>query len=257
MFFFFAELKDQISEPRRNPDLNDGSEFEDPYKTALERESSPVKDKILTTFSHLTPLSEPASTDPSSEDSSSWLTNVKGKLAKTVDTSLEKYQEIKAERERAKMVSKGSETSLSLDLDEDSVTDQRRMSHSFSEVTLTENTKESVTLRPQSQIFEFDPLSETEKESSGSIVSDGSAAQDIPSKGGSSTDTPLSSTPNTETPTKARRRFANLFSRSSTSATSTPAPVSCSPEKVETPRRSVRALLRDYVGKPSTPSESG
>ena len=232
MFFFFTELKDQIAEPRKNPELNDVSGFGDPYKAALERDASPVKDKLLTTFAQLTPQSSEtggtASTEPS-EDSSSWLTNVKGKLAKTVDTSLEKYQEIKAERDRAKLVSKGSETSLSLDLDnEDSGTDHRRMSHSLSEITLNESVKmsnkEAVTMRPQSQIFEFDPLSEAEKEQSGRIGSDtGTPAQDIPSKGGSSTEPPFSSTPNTETPTKARRRFANLFSRSST--TSTPAPV--------------------------------
>ena len=232
MFFFFTELKDQIAEPRKTPELNDVSGFGDPYKAALERDASPAKDKLLTTFAQLTPLSSEtggtASTDPS-EDSSSWLTNVKGKLAKTVDTSLEKYQEIKAERDRAKLVSKGSETSLSLDLDnEDSGSEHRRMSHSLSEITLNESVKmsnkEAVTMRPQSQIFEFDPLSEAEKEQSGRIVSDtGTPAQDIPSKGGSSTDPPFSSTPNTETPTKARRRFANLFSRSST--TSTPAPV--------------------------------
>ena len=107
-------------------------------------------------------------------------------------------------------------------------------------------------------IFEFDPLSDPEKEH---IVTDGTPAQDIPGKAGQvSTEPALSSTPNTETPTKARRRFANLFSRSS--ASSTPAPASGSPGreetmKVETPRKSVRALLRDYVGKPSTPSESG
>ena len=234
MFFFFTELKDQIAEPRKHPELNDG--FEDPYKAALERDGSPVKDNLLTTCAPLTPLSSEtggtqASTDPS-EDSASWLTNVKGKLAKTVDTSLEKYQEIKAERERAKLVSKGSETSLSLDFDNEdsSVSEHRRMSHSLSEITLTESVKmsnkEAVTMRPQSQIFEFDPLLEPEKESS-RIVSDGTPAQDIPSKGsGSSADPPFSSTPNTETPTKARRRFANLFSRSSTSSSTTPAPVS-------------------------------
>ena len=250
MFFFFAELKDQIAEPRKDPELSDGSVFEDPYKAALDREASPpVKDKLLTSFAQITPLPD---TDPS-EDSSSWLTNVKGKLAKTVDTSLEKYQEIKAEREKARLVSKGSETSLSLDYDEES---ERRMSHSLSEITLSESMKQSKeTLRPQSQIFEFDPLSEPE-----TIASDGTPAQDIPGKGGPSSEAPICSTPNTETPTKARRRFANLFSRSSTS--STPATVSGSPGKeetvkVETPRRSVRALLRDYVGKPSTPSDSG
>ena len=251
-FFFFAELKDQIAEPRKNPELKDENVFEDPYKAALEREASPpVKDKLLTSFAQLTP-SLP-DTDPS-EDSSSWLNNVKGKLAKTVDTSLEKYQEIKAEREKAKLVSKGSETSLSLDYEEES---ERRMSHSLSEITLNESQKQSKeTIRPQSQIFEFDPLSETE-----TIVSDVTTpAQDIPGKSGPSSEAPVCSTPSTETPTKARRRFANLFSRSSTS--STPATVSCSPGKeetvkVETPRRSVRALLRDYVGKPSTPSETG
>ena len=261
MVIFFAELKDQITEPGRNAEFSDGSVFEDPCKAALEKEVSPVKDKLLTTFAQLTPggpsSGTPGTTSTEPSEDSSWLTNVKGKLAKTVDNSLEKYQEIKAEREKAKL-RKGSEASLSLDFEEEPLT-ERRLSHSLSEISFHESmrqSKEAVSPRPQSQIFEFDPMLEPEKEI---VVSDKTPAQDIPGKGGSSADTPLCSTPSTETPTKTRRRFANLFSRTSTTPSSATACGSPGKEevKLETPRRGVRALLRDYVGKPSTPSESG
>ena len=237
----FSELKDQAGEV-------EGVVESESYKAALDKEVSPIKEKILTTFAQISPNSDKKSPE---EDTGSWLTNVKGKLAKTVDTSLEKYNELKAERERAKLASKssgGNSLDIEDDLDqsepsilsEDSTNQslELKMSQSQSESTLTDQTsssnisKESQQCRPQSEIFEFD-----------SKDFDKSQPQDIPTS------------PTTDTPTKSKKKFAipSLFSR-----TSTPNVVAGSPgkedlNKIETPKRTVRSLFSSYVGKNSQP----
>ena len=222
---------------------------------------SPVKERAATVGS-LAKLSPDTETPQETGESPSWLTNVKGKLVKTVDSSREKYQELKAEREKAKLLKTDNSLSLDLNLEEDTAlaSAERRMSHSLSEVTIHENLKTGArdSARPQSQIFEFDPMC-FEKDGGGGGAK--TPAQDIPGQSGSRAESLLSgSTPTTDTPSKAKKRFAmsSLFSRTSTPAAGVPgSPVKEDVAKTDTPKRSVRSLLSSYVGKSSTAAESG
>ena len=202
-----------------------------PYQAALGREVSPVKEKLLTTFAQLTP----------DREETSWLNNVKGKFAKTVDNSREKYQELRAERE------KGNVTSPDLEEDRQETEDSEwKMSYSLSENSLSDFNKPKEGQRPQSQIFDFD-VKEFEGENQPK-----SSAQDIPQRS-------QVTTPTQETPSKVRKKFVipSLFSRT---ATPTAGGSTGSPGKEdvksETPKRSVRSLFSSYVNKSGAASSS-
>eukprot|EP00092_Neocalanus_flemingeri_P015037 GFUD01016241.1.p1 GENE.GFUD01016241.1~~GFUD01016241.1.p1 ORF type:complete len:991 (+),score=217.81 GFUD01016241.1:98-3070(+) len=265
------ELKDRVENVVASPpEIDPEDQSHDLQKEAralsqVEKDISPMKEKILLTFANLAPntdgggMTKSESTD--SQESGSWLTNVKGKLAKTVDTSLEKYHEIKTERERLRMT-KGSEISSSLDLEEEDLnsSSSRRLSHSYSEMALHDTTTKATkeTQRPHSQVFDFDGKEfdlETQLKS---------AAQDIPysEQNAECQDQFGTSTPLTDTPSKARKRFGmpSFLNRNSTPTTPT---VSGSPSKtdepkIETPKRTFRSLIGSYVGKSSqnTPEHS-
>jgi len=259
------ELCDQnVSNSVQTEDIGDTG-VQDPYTAALNKDVSPIKEKLLTTFAQLTPA--PSNENPENktdlverEDSSSWLTNVKGKLAKTVDSSLERYHELKAEREKAKL-SKFSESSLDLD-DEHLLERKFSLSHSTSEISFSEPPR-SVKERPQSEIFEFDPK-EFEKE--GAMRS---PSKEIPIPDKTEPIPISSSTPtSTETPSKTKKKFGiqSLFSRSNTPASSSgnvagsPGTEEFKQEKIvekkqETPKRTVKQLFSDYVHKSG--SETG
>ena len=116
-------------------------------------QKSPVKEKILTTFAQLTPIKETkgsgviSKTDTLDREETSWLTNVKGKFAKTV------------EKEKGS-VPKGSDIGNSSGLERDGAETEGldwKMSCSLSEDSFSEYSKPSKeTQRPQSQIFDFD-----------------------------------------------------------------------------------------------------
>jgi len=253
------ELRDQnVSHSAQiQTDESSDTSDQDPYSAALNKDVSPIKEKLLTTFAQLTPnpstdLSENKTDFAEREDSSSWLTNVKGKLAKTVDSSLERYHELKAEREKAKL-SKFSESSL--DLDDEQLLERRlSISRSTSEISFSEPSR-SVKDRPQSEIFEFDPK-EFDKEG---VMR--SPNKDIPISDKTEPIPISSSTPtSTETPSKTKKKFGiqSLFSRSNTPASST-GNVAGSPGteevKQETPKRTVKQLFSNYVHKSG--SETG
>jgi len=256
------ELKDRVENVVAVPPEVERTEENSDLLREVEKDVSPMREKILQSFANLAPNTEGGMTKSESTDSQesgSWLTNVKGKLAKTVDTSLEKYHEIKTERERLRM-SRGSEISNSLDIEEDNLSTPRRLSHSYSEVTLhdtaAKTTKEAH--RPHSQVFDFDGKEfELEKQLK-------SAAQDIPcpdQPNPYNLDPSASSTPLTDTPTKAKKRFGipSFLSRNQTPT----AAISGSPDKtdepkIETPKRTFRSLMSSYVGKSAqnTPEHS-
>jgi len=257
------ELKDRVENVVATPHDVDKEGDNQDLQIEIDKDVSPMKERILQSFANLAPntegvgMTKSESTD--SQESGSWLTNVKGKLAKTVDTSLEKYHEIKTERERLRMT-KGPEISSSLDLEEEDMNTSRRLSHSYSELALHDTsikpTKEAQ--RPQSQVFDFDGKEfdlETQLKS---------AAQDIPCADQANATFPdqFSSTPLTDTPSKARKRFGipSFLSRNATPTTT----VSGSPDKtdepkIETPtKRTFRSLMSSYVGKSAqnTPEHS-
>ena len=201
---------------------------------------SPVKEKLLTTFAQLTPSKDTkvsgvvTKTDSLDREETSWLTNVKGKFAKTVD--LERRPEKEKEKE-----TKSSDIGSSLDLERDGADAEGldwKMSCSLSEDSFSEYSKpRKETQRPQSQIFDFD-IKEFEVERR-----ENSPAQDIPQ---SSSQT----TPTHETPSKARKKFMipSLFSRTGSSGGSD-SPAKEEVVKTETPKRSVRSLFGSYVNK--------
>jgi len=269
---FNLELKDRVENVVASPpDPEQEGESQELQKEArssiqVDKDISPIKEKILSTFATLAPntegvgMTKSESTD--SQESGSWLTNVKGKLAKTVDTSLEKYHEIKTERERLRM-SRGSEISSSLDLDEEdlSISIARRLSHSYSELALHDTSIKPAKEphRPLSQVFDFD-VKEFELETQLK-----SAAQDIPYSENQSPDsqdqTSSCSTPITDTPSKARKRFGipSFLARNSTPTTTVSgSPVKSEEPKIETPKRTFRSLMSSYVGKSTnnTPEHS-
>jgi len=269
---FNLELKDRVENVVATPTELEQEEAvldlqrEVRSSSQVEKDISPMKEKILSTFANLAPTSEVGgmtkSESTDSQESGSWLTNVKGKLAKTVDTSLEKYHEIKTERERLRMT-KGSDISSSLDLEDDDLSSNssRRLSHSYSEIALNDTSMKSTreNQRPHSQIFDLEEKDfdlETQLKS---------AAQDIPytCQPSENQDTFVSSTPTTDTPSKAKKRFGipSIFARNSTPTTTTsgsPNNNKTDEPKIETPKRSFRSLMSSYVGKSSnnTPEHS-
>ncbi|XP_023346164.1 testis-expressed protein 2 isoform X2 [Eurytemora carolleeae] len=211
----------------------------------LDKDTSPLKERLLISFAKLAP--DPGGKD---EQEGSWLHQVKGKLAKTVDTSLEKYAELKAERSRNSKL----EQSGSLDL-EDPVPVTRRISHSYSEMTLQLKPEETSveTPRPQSQIFEFDSADwvgeKTEPKpcqlNPERINLDLTKHdQSLPNPGDLLSSSAESRT--AETPTKTRKRFGMSF------LDRTPVLDRPPGSPVDTPKRSFRSLMRSYVSKPTT-----
>jgi len=143
-----------------------------------------------------------------SQESGSWLTNVKGKLSKAVE---------KADETQCSEVSENVEQEPSLVL--------RRLSHSVSEASFPElepGPGSRAVQRPHSQIFEFDP-SEREFHS-------GEAGGVEPAV-------------RVDTPSKSRKKFAipSIFSRTGTP--NTPDVGSPGRAESETPKRSVRSLF--------------
>lgn len=261
---FNLELKDRVENVVATPQDVDRTDENQDLLKEVEKDISPMKEKILQSFANLAPnteggagMTKSESTD--SQESGSWLTNVKGKLAKTVDTSLERYHEIKTERERLRMT-KGSEISSSLDIEDDEMTATRRLSHSYSEIaihdTSIKTSKESQ--RPHSQVFDFDGK-EFDLETQLS-----SAAQDIPCADQLSSYSPdqcASSTPLADTPSKGRKRFGipSFLSRNQTPTTTlSGSPDKTDEPKIETPKRTFRSLMSSYVGKSAqnTPEHS-
>ena len=132
-----SELKDSCEGGQTEAELGVG------------REVSPVKEKLLTTFAQLTP-SKDIKTDSPDREETSWLSNVKGKFAKTVDNSRERYQELRAER------GQGNVSSLDLEEDKAEAEDMEwKMPHSLSENCFNDLSKPKKEARPQSQIFDF------------------------------------------------------------------------------------------------------
>jgi len=250
------ELKDKVENAVNNPQDLERDEYNNELLKEVDKDVSPMKEKLLQSFVSLAPNTEPRgmtkSESTDSQESGSWLNNVKGKLAKTVDTSLEKYHEIKSERERIKHT-KGSDISCSLDLDDEDMTSNvRRLSHSYSEVALNESSMRASkdAQRPFSQVFDFDGKDfdiETQLKS---------AAQDIPcgeALQGSSQENVVGSTPLTDTPSKARKRFGipSFLARNSTPTTTASISPKTEEPKIETPKRTFRSLMSSYVGKSS------
>ena len=192
---------------------------------------SPVKEKILTTFAQLTPSKE-TKTDSLDREETSWLNNVKGKFAKTVEVkekgNVTKCSDICSpgdlEREAADV--EGPDLKMSCSLSEDSFSDYSKPSRE--------------THRPPSQIFDFD-IKEFEGERP-----ENSPPQDIPHAQSSS-----QTTPTHETPSKARKKFMipSLFSRTGSGGGSAGSPAKEEAAKTETPKRSVRSLFGSYVSK--------
>ena len=205
---------------------------------------SPVKEKILTTFAQLTPSRDTkaggvgSKTDSLDREETSWLTNVKGKFAKTVDTGLER----RPEKEKG-TVTKSADVGNSLDLERDGTEAEGldlKLSCSLSEDSFSDYIRprqDPQRPRPPSQIFDFD-IKEFEGERQ-----ENSPAQDIPH---SSSQT----SPTHETPSKARKKFMipSLFSRTG-SAGGAGSPAKEEVGKTETPKRTVRSLFGSYVSK--------
>jgi len=204
----------------------------------LDRDVSPIKERLLLQFAKLAP--DTASSSSAPEPEGSWLNQVKGKLSKTMDTSLEKYAELRAERLRS---NRPLEQTNSLDLEfreeEEGV---RSMSHSHSEMLLslqdaTKDTKDAG--RPHSQIFDFD--------TSDWHLDLGEGKSDTPQSNTDSTGADVRAPPApADTPTKSRKRFGigSFLDRGN----------SGSPVRTEgvdtTPKRSLRSFMRSYVSKP-------
>jgi len=202
------------------------------------RETSPIKEAILTKFAKIAPdtsgMSRSESTD--SQESGSWMNQMKSRLAKTVESSVEKYSEMKAERLAAK-------TGNSLDLEEPpssilEIEPTLGLSHSQSEFLLSEPAsgqegQGEPPQRPHSQIFDMDfsPLSQ-DMESLGSLTDDALVGED----GGL---------------VKKRGKFniSSFLERSNPGS-----PVKTEDMKVDTPRRSLRARMMSYVGKTASPA---
>lgn len=209
-------------------DLKNDVPSEDVIQAA--RETSPIKEAILTKFAKIAPdsgMSRSESTD--SQESGSWMNQMKSRLAKTVENSVEKYTELKAERAAAKTIM-GS----SLDLEDPPPTPEPEpivgLSHSQSEMLISETSCSQAPgehQRPHSQIFDMDFTSQ-EMESLGSITDE----LLIGEEGGF----------------KKRGKFniSSFLERSN--------PGSPVKTEVETPRRSLRARMMSYVGKSASPA---
>jgi len=197
------------------------------------RETSPMKEAILTKFAKIAPdssMSRSESTD--SQESGSWMNQMKSRLAKTVESSVEKYTELKAERLAAKTMGN------SLDLEDPPPTPANEesepiigLSHSQSELLISETACiQGEPQRPHSQIFDMDFTSQ-EMESLGSITDELLLGEE----GG----------------LKKRGKFnlSSFMDRSNPGS-----PVKTEDTLVSTPRRSLRARMMQYVGKSASPA---
>lgn len=197
------------------------------------RETSPIKEAILTRFAKLAPapadvsgMSRSESTD--SQESGSWLNQV-------VKNSVEKYTKMKADRLARNLQNVTPSSSLDLEdspqhlatADPDQLL---RMSHSQSEIAISEAYSEiepTTQQRPHSQIFDM--------EFSGIVPP---SADDI--------------LRNEESPNMEKKKF-NISSFLDRSVSGSPVRAGPDESKFDSPRRSLRARMMSYVGKSASP----